>query len=198
MATKLKEMAAIFLIVFLSVALICVSVTLWIVVSYHRAIDARKEAAMQIEILGNKMELGDEVEQSRKKLIEIIDGNVEFNAVHAAHALGRVKDNSSDALDCLLRAMKRSEMKTLNKEAVQALAKIKPKREDIIDELMHQLDYETRDVSWFAADALGAIGRDAEKALPKLKEKMSSKDESLSLASSKAVERILKDITGTK
>lgn len=152
----------------------------------------RLQTAEKARILGDKIHDGIEVEQSRRELIEMIDGGNEETAGYAIYALGETKDNSQETLDCLLRALKK-ENPSLKRAAAIAFTEIKHQREDIIDELIKQLD-STWDVSVFSAEALGNIGKAAQKALPKLKENARSEGELKSSACKKAIELILKDL----
>ncbi|MGE0269235.1 MAG: hypothetical protein AB7S78_12360 [Candidatus Omnitrophota bacterium] len=194
MATKLKKVIAFIFVGSLTVGFLCVSWALWMCVSYNHERSRREEANMTAKVLANRMTMGVNVDESRKQLIAIIDGDKEFDAVQAIVALGETKDQSDETIDCILRSIKRRNVLALPREAARALIQIKPKREDIIDELILQLDSDM-DVSSFSADALGSIGKAAQKALPKLREKMFLTNRPiLSERCAIAVDLILKDI----
>ncbi|TVM02154.1 MAG: hypothetical protein CV087_09940 [Candidatus Brocadia sp. WS118] len=197
MADKIKKMIPTLIISLLIISLLVVTMLLWMCVSYHREKNRRENAVSNAQLLANKIKLGVDVEQSRNQLIEIVDGKDAFAAVSAIMALGEIKDNSNETLDCILRAIRRKEVFALDREAARALSKIKPERADIIDELIHQLDNEPRDVSWFSAEALGEIGTAAKKALPKLNEKLSSNDHLLKKSCEMAIQKILQGEGGS-
>ncbi len=145
--------------------------------------------AAQARNYADKIVEGVDVDEHRGKLIQMADGDREFDAGYAISELGRIRDNSEASLDCILRAL-RSDSHTLNKAGTLALIRIKSSREDIIEELIKNLDQEGKDISWYSAEALGAIGSSAIKALPKLKEKVNSRDKLLAEGAKIAVSQI--------
>lgn len=107
-----------------------------------------------------------------KQLIERAHSSYEFEAAYATSAVGNIGDAASPfILD--LAALMRSDSPVIRREAALSLAKLGPRSEPALPLLKKRIAMgHTDDTTWFAAEAIGNIGKPAVHCLPLLYDRL--------------------------
>ena len=150
-----------------------VALTLWF--GWTRILDTaanRRRVSSEVRSLVQQAKLNPQANEIAAELLRRARSNYSFEATAATVGLGEIGDSAIPVIDELATLMDSSDP-YVRREAANSLSKLGKRSTPVLEKLVRQVSKQpSDDESWFAADAIGKIGKPAIRYIPLLKSRI--------------------------